>query len=84
MQRNLDNAYFRVNRDGKWLSVCWTDLTPAERGQVSVDRPIEWWQSLASILTDVVVDIGNQLDLFRTYPDESSQDEPVAEEGVNS
>lgn len=68
MQRNLDGAFFRINRDGKWLNICWTDLTPEERELVSADRPLEWWKGLTEILTDVIVNIGNQLDLFANYP----------------
>lgn len=71
MQRNLDGVFFRVRRNDKWENICWTDLTNEERALVSKDRPIEWWQGLTEILTNVIVDIGNQLDLFASYPAES-------------
>jgi hypothetical protein len=25
-QRNLDGIYFRVKRDGKWVTVCYSDM----------------------------------------------------------
>ena len=33
-QRNLDGAYFRVQRDGKWLNVCYSDMTDEELAAV--------------------------------------------------
>ena len=72
MQRNLDGVYFRIRRGDTWETICWTDLTPEERNLVSNDRPIEWWKGLTEILTDVLINIGNQLDLYASYPTTSS------------
>ena len=34
---NLDGIYFRVERDGKWQSLCVSDLTPEELKLVTKD-----------------------------------------------
>ena len=34
---NLDGIYFRVERDGKWQSLCVSDLTPEELKSVTKD-----------------------------------------------
>ena len=34
---NLDGIYFRVERDGKWQSLCISDLTPEELKSVTKD-----------------------------------------------
>lgn len=64
MVRNLDGVFFRIKRGDAWYNLCWTDLMPEEREQVSAERPLEWWKGMAEILTDVIINIGNQLDLF--------------------
>ena len=42
IKRDLDGAYFRVERDGKWQNVCFSDMTRDERDQVMEGRPEEW------------------------------------------
>ena len=32
-KRNLDGCYFRVERDGKWTNLCFSDMTDTERGK---------------------------------------------------
>ena len=70
-QRNLDGVYFRIERDGMWQNVCYSDMTSEERD--SIDRmraetstPEEqkaWWRSMADIMADTLYSIGEQLDL---------------------
>lgn len=31
IERGLDGMYFRVERDGEWKDICFTDLIPEER-----------------------------------------------------
>lgn len=33
-KRDLDGAYFRIKRDGKWQSICFSDLTDEEMDEV--------------------------------------------------
>ena len=68
-QRNLDGIYFRVNRDGEWQSVCYSDMTQSERDEIARKRaehatPAEqaqWWRSMADMLADRLYDMGEQL-----------------------
>lgn len=63
MDRNLDGVYFRVKRDGKWRSICFSDLTAEEREEVLKDRPVEWLKQLCCILADTIKNIGEAFDL---------------------
>lgn len=68
-QRNLDGVYFRVERDGKWQSVCYSDMEQRERDEIArkkmeTSTPAEqaqWWRSMADILADQLYDMGEQL-----------------------
>jgi len=69
VQRNLDGVYFRVERDGKWEIVCYSDMEREEREEVVAARIAErtpegqaaWWRSLADIMADQLYDMGEQL-----------------------
>lgn len=63
MKRNLDGVYFRVKRGDRYENVCFSDMTTEERDAVLVNRPVEWWKSLAYILGDVIRRIGDELDI---------------------
>ena len=68
-QRNLDGIYFRVERDGKWTNVCYSDMEQSERDEIArrraeVSTPEEqaaWWRSMADLLADQLYDMGEQL-----------------------
>lgn len=68
-QRNLDGVYFRVERDGRWLNVCYSDMTTDERDEIARKRAehatpeqqAQWWRSMADILADALYDMGEQL-----------------------
>lgn len=64
-KRNLDGVYFRVERDGKWDNVCFSDMTKEERNRVMENRDSEWLKSMCQILADTIADIGEQLDIVR-------------------
>lgn len=67
-QRNLDGVYFRVERDGKWQNVCYSDMTADERDEIARKRAehatpeqqTQWWRSMADILADALYDMGEQ------------------------
>lgn len=63
MNRNLDVCYFRIQRDGKWTNVCFSDLTSEEREEVMKDRDEKWLRSMCSILADTIKQIGDQFDI---------------------
>ena len=68
-QRNLDGIYFRVQRDGKWQNVCYSDMEQRERDEIARKKienstPAEqaqWWRSMADILADQLYDMGERL-----------------------
>lgn len=70
MNRNLDGVYFRIERDGKWDNVCFSDLTSEEMDKVLEDRSVNWLRSLCKVLGETIKDIGNEYDIC----DESGND----------
>ena len=68
VKRNLDNIYFRTCRDGKWISICWSDMTPEERNGVG-ERSAGWWKDLAEQLGDCLHKIGDQFEISLTVLD---------------
>jgi hypothetical protein len=65
VQRNLDGLYFRIERDGKWQDICFTDLTQQERDRVMANRSERWLASVVNYLADVINGIGEEFDLVR-------------------
>lgn len=68
-QRNLDGIYFRVKRDGKWVTVCYSDMEKHERDEIAAKRAesstleeqVAWWRSMTDLLADQLYDMGEQL-----------------------
>lgn len=63
MNRGLDGVFFRVCREGKWQSLCFSDLTEDEMNEVLKDRNEDWLKSLCIILGKRIRKIGDILDL---------------------
>ena len=63
MERNLDGIYFRVQRDGKYKNICFSDLTDEEIELKFQDMPAEWWKRVALHLKERLIDIGEQFDI---------------------
>lgn len=69
VQRNLDGVFFRVQRDGKWLNVCYSDMNEDERKFVIYDRmdkrpldeQVTYYRQLAELMADQLYDMGEQL-----------------------
>ena len=69
MQRNMDGVYFRVERDGRWQNVCFSDMTADERKAVVYDRMNErpfveqasYYRRLAELMADQLYDVAEQL-----------------------
>lgn len=53
VKRDLDGIYFRVCRDGKWQTVCMTDLTSDEFYHLTADSSFEWFMGAFGHLTEV-------------------------------
>lgn len=65
MNRNLDGAYFRIERNGKWESICFTDLTMEERNKVmEKNKDVQWLMSMCNYLADTIREIGDALNIF--------------------
>ena len=70
-QRNLDGIYFRVERDGKWQNICYSDMMQSERDEIArkraenatVEEQVQWWRSTADLLADALYDMGEHLGL---------------------
>lgn len=62
--RDLDSYYFRVNRDGNWQSVCFSDLTNKEMSEVGVGKSAQWWRDLACGLGKRLRALGDTLNVY--------------------
>lgn len=63
-KRNLDGCYFRVERDGKWQNICFSDLTETERGKILADKGVPWLISLVEHLAHSIRGMGDTLDIY--------------------
>lgn len=64
--RNLDDAFFRVERDGAYVALCFTDLTEDEQKRALDGRSEEWLLSLLDHLAKRLRSIGDSLGLERS------------------
>lgn len=64
MDRNLDGVYFRVEREGQWVSLCFSDLTEEQMDAVLDNRSTEWLKSLCVILGKTIRRLGDDLDII--------------------
>lgn len=63
MNRDLDGIYFRVKRNNRWESVCFSDLTDEEMDEILKDRDVEWLKSVCKILGRTIRRIGDELEI---------------------
>jgi hypothetical protein len=63
-QRNLDGVYFRIQRDGKWTNVCFSDMIEVEMLEVLEGRNEAWLKNMCIILARTIRQIGDELDLY--------------------
>jgi hypothetical protein len=62
MNRNLDDIYFRIERNGKYENVCFSDMTESEQREVLKDKPIRF-------VTEVALEVNEEGDdvLYVSY-----------------
>lgn len=60
IERNLDGVYFRVERDGKYESICFTDMTEEEQRKQLEGRPSEWLAEMCIIMAQVARTMADQ------------------------
>ena len=63
MDRNLDGYFFRVCRNGRWESVCFSDLTEEQMNDVLKDRSDKWLKSLCVGLGVTLKQMGDSVDV---------------------
>ena len=63
-ERNLDGVYFRVPRDGKSVSLCFTDLTDEEQNNILEKYEKDSLLRMCKILAETLRGIGDQLDII--------------------
>lgn len=59
IKRELDGAFFRVERDGRWENVCFTDLDEHEREEMLKARTPEWLKGMCLYLAARLRAIGD-------------------------
>lgn len=65
MNRNLDGVYFRVERNGKWETVCFSDLTDEEMKTVLDGKSDKWLRSMCVHLGTVIKEIAEEFGIVR-------------------
>ena len=65
MRRNLSGIFFMSHDPdtGERGPVCFEELTQVERNRVTEGRPVEFVMSLANILADRLVELGDMYDI---------------------
>ena len=63
MERKLDGCFFRVERNGEWKNICFSDLTVAERDEVCKGWTAESYKRLAYHLADRLRWVGDVLEV---------------------
>ena len=61
--RELDGVYFRIERNGKWQNICFSDLTEEEMTKVIENKDLQWIKSLCIVLGKRIREIGDSLGL---------------------
>lgn len=64
-RRDLDGIYFRVERDGKWQDICFSDLTEEEMYDIMDSKLEGWLKKMCVILANTLYGVGEELDLYR-------------------
>ena len=55
---NLDGCYSRINRGGKEMNLCFSDLSKREQEQIMQNKDIEWFKALCGHLADRLREVG--------------------------
>ena len=61
--RNLDGAYYRAVRNGRHVSLCFSDLTEAEQNVVMAQYDVEALRRLCHILSGSLRQLGDELNI---------------------
>lgn len=70
IERNLDGIYFRVQRNEKYVTLCFSDLTEDEMRSVLKNADKEYLLNMCVILGKTVREIGDNFNIIRNYDEE--------------
>lgn len=62
-ERNLDGAYYRVERNGQGKSICFSDLNPSERERALENYDLAAIKRLCLHLAECLRRIGDELNI---------------------
>ena len=66
MNRHLDGVYFRVEREGRYAPVCFSDLTEEEMKMVLENHTKVWITNLCIHLAKTLKEVGDMFDIIST------------------
>lgn len=61
--RNLSGIFFREQIDGHWENVCFEELGKESQDRILSEKNPEFVKNLAKMLSETLVEIGNQFNL---------------------
>lgn len=73
VNRDLDGIYFRVKRNNRWESVCFSDLTDEEMDKVLEGHSVEWLKKMCKILGRTIKRIGDEQDIVGWQKEEEEE-----------
>nr|DAY48096.1 MAG TPA: hypothetical protein [Caudoviricetes sp.] len=73
VNRDLDGIYFRVKRNNRWESVCFSDLTDEEMDKVLEGHSVQWLKSTCKILGHTIRCIGDEQDIVGWQKEEEEE-----------
>lgn len=65
MKRNLCGIYFRIERNGRYQNICFTDMTREERDKVMKEQSKECLKGICHRLTEVINEFAEVYDFVR-------------------
>jgi len=71
LKRELDGYYFRMQRDGKWTNVCFSDMTEDEMHSVLARFDKDALERMCIGLGQTIRQIGDQFDLMAGYAEDA-------------
>lgn len=61
--RELDGVYFRMERNGKYQNICFSDMTEEEMDRILEKQDTIWLRNMCKILGKTLRDMGDQLNI---------------------
>lgn len=74
MNRGLDGIYFRIERNGKWQSICLSDMTDEEIDRVLENRNRNFAIGCIKVMARKLREIGDQFDIVSEYEFDEEDD----------